>query len=53
LMKERGGGTGIDAVGSPLAVGSEPALITTRTADLRRQGEIEKDPIKSRGGGIA
>jgi hypothetical protein len=53
LMKERGGDTGIDALQSPLAVGSEPALVAAGTAHLRRQGEIEKDPIKPRGGGIA
>jgi hypothetical protein len=53
LMKERGGDTGIDALGSPLAVGSELALIATRTAHLRRQVKIEKDPVKPRGGGIA
>jgi hypothetical protein len=35
LMKERGGDTGIDALGSPLAVGSEPALIAAGTTHLQ------------------
>jgi hypothetical protein len=45
LMKERGGDTGIDALGAPLAVGSQPALVAAGAAHLSWAGGKIKGPI--------